>query len=244
MNVHLKTTPILCVLDAESLKTVDGPSGNSLLQTKRTTQPLNHFFTGGQTSNPLRKPIFKAKSSSNSDQPVETSNHLESVSDRQRSPPQEMTDASCPKQETSNGSSEIKEEPSTVTSPPGSESEAPSADISDENEEDEDLTVFFTPELFEDESNEGSPHKETNAKSPTKSENLVLLSEELVQEPGQAPASNGQIAVSVREGSELSQGQEDKEKEEGKDSQKSQPHSLFRKLSGSKQTASSSPTGN
>lgn len=241
MYVHLKTTPILRVLDAESLKTVDGPSGNSLLQTKRTAQPLNHFFTGGQTSNPLRKPIFKAKS--NSDQPVE-SNHLESISDRQRSPPQEMTDASCPKQETSNGSSEIKEEPSTVTSPPGSESEAPSADISDENEEDEDLTVFFTPELFEDESNEGSPDKETNAKSPTKSENLVLLSEELVQEPGQVPASNGQIAVSVRESSELSQGQEDKEKEEGKDSQKSQPYSLFRKLSGSKQTASSSPTGN
>lgn len=244
MCVRLKTTPILRFLDAESLKTVDGPSGNSLLQTKRTAQPLNHIFTGGHTSNPLRKPIFKAKTSSNSDQPVETSNNLESISNRQRSPPQEMTDASCPKQETSNGSSEIKEEPSTVTSPPGCESEAPSADISDENEEDEDVTVFFTPELFEDESNDGSPHEEINAKSPTKGENLVLLSEELVQEPGQTPASNGQIAVSVREeGSELSQGQEEKEKEE-KDSQKSQPHSWFRKLSSSKQTASSSPTGN
>lgn len=239
MCVHLKTTPTPRVLDAESLKTVDGPSGNSLLQTKRTAQPLNHIFTGGQTSSPLRKPIFKAKTSSNSDQPVETSSHLESISNRQRSPPQERTGASCPKQETSNGSSEIKEEPFTVTSPPGCESEAPSADISDENEEDEDVTVFFTPELFEDESNEGSPHKETNTKSPIKSENLVLLSEELVQEPGQVPASN----LSVREeGSELSQGQEDKEEEEeeeGKHSQKSQPHSCFLKLS-----RSSSPTGN
>lgn len=225
---------------------MDGPSGNSLLQTKRTAQPLNHIFTGGHTSNPLRKPIFKVKTSGNSDQPVETSNSLESTSNFQRSRPQEMTDTSCPKQETSSGSSEIKEEPSTVTSPPGCESEAPSADISDENEEDEDVTVFFTPELFEDESNEGSPHKETNQpESPTKGENLVLLSEELVQEPGQVPASNGQIAVSVREeGSELSQEQEEKEKEEGKDSQKSQPHRWFRKLSSSKQTASSSPTGN
>lgn len=185
-----------------------------------------------------------------SDQSVETSDHGESSRhNRQSSPQQEVTDASCPQKETPARAGEIKEEAATALM--GCEPEAPSADCSDRGgedeeveEEDEDLTVFFTPELFEDDSEQGP-------ESPLRAESAAPQSEEALQVPGPVPASDGQTGVSVgEEGVEQSREQRERKLEkqtgEGNEGPKSQLHSWFRRLSRSRQTVSSSspPAGN
>lgn len=239
--------------DPEFSKTGHVAAGDSLQQIKRAAQPRDRNFTWSGASDPLRKPIFKTMTPSSSDQSVEASDHGESSRrNRQSSPQQEVTDASCPQQETPGRAGEIKEEAASALM--GCEPEAPSADRSDrggeeeqeeeEEEEDEDLTVFFTPELFEDDSEQGP-------ESPLRAESAAPQSEEALQEPGPVPASDGQTGVSVGEESveqswEQRERQLEKQTEEGKEGQKSQPHSWFRRLSRSRQTVSSSspPAGN
>lgn len=244
---------MLCFLDAECLKTVHSPPAEPLLHPKRTAQPLDHIFTSSPINTCFRKPIFNVKTPSNSSHHSETSNHSENKKNQQISSPQKKTEATCLKQGAPDSSSEIKVEPhnlepSTVTTPPGCESEPPSAANPDEDEEDGDQTVFFTPELFESESNEGSPQKETQTKSPPRMKSPVLLSEELfehAQAQGQASAFDGQGAISVSEEStELSQGQKEGEEGELLDNQSRQTDSWLRRLSRSRQKAPSTPTGN
>lgn len=240
--------------DPEFSKTGHVAAGDSLQQIKRAAQPLDRNFTWSGASDPLRKPIFKTMTPSSSDQSAEASDHCESSRHNwQSSPQQEVTEASCPQQETPGRAGEIKEEAASASM--GCEPEAPSADRSDrggedeeveEEEEDEDLTVFFTPELFEDDSEQGP-------ESPLRAEGAAPQSEEALQVPGPVPASDGQTGVSVgEESAEQSREQRERqlekqtEEEEGKEGQKSQPHSWFRRLSRSRQTASSSspPAGN
>lgn len=246
---------MLCFLDAGCLKTVHSPPAEPLLHPKRTAQPLDHIFTSSPISTSFRKPIFNVKTPSNSSQHLETSNHSENKENQQISSPQIKTEATCLKQGAPDSSSEIKVEPnnlepSTVTTPPDCESEPPSAanPDEDEDEEDGDQTVFFTPELFDCESNEGNPQKETQTKSPPRMKSPVLLSEELLehaQAQGQASAFDGQGAISVSEEStELSQGQKEGEEGEPVDNQSRQTDNWLHRLSRSRQKAPSTPTGN
>lgn len=234
---------------------------------KRTTQDLYPMFNYSPISTRFKKPIFKEKVPSNSSQPLETSNHSEHNETRQISAPQTKTETTCVKEHAGNSSSETKVDPAVesapVTTPPSCESELPSADNpgEDEKEEEEDQTIFYTPELFDGEGNEGSPQKETETKSPPDmvlgTESPVLLSEELfgseqARGQGQASASDGQSAISVsKESAELSQGQEEeiigqKQGEEGGqvDNKSRQTGSRLRRVSRSRQQAPSTLTGN
>lgn len=249
-----------CFFDAEWSKKMHSSPAEPLLHKKTLARPLYHIFTSSPISTRLKKPIFKEKMPSNSSQYLETSNHSEQKEKHQISSPQK-TEAACLKQGAPDNSSEIKveqnnvaPEPSTVTTPPSCESEPPSAANPDEDEEDEDQTIFFTPELFED---EGSPKKGTKPGSECfpRRESPALLSEELFgseQAQGQVSAFDGQSAISVsKETAELSQGQKEgmrgqKQGEEGEqvDSQSRQADSRLRRLSRSRQKAPSTPTGN
>uniref|UniRef100_A0A8C4ED68 DNA 5'-3' helicase n=1 Tax=Dicentrarchus labrax TaxID=13489 RepID=A0A8C4ED68_DICLA len=194
----------------QCLKTVQSPPAQPLLHHRRPALPLYSIFTPSPVSN-FKKPVFIKKAPSNPSQKL----------------------AAPLKQGPPDSSSEITEEPhnlalepSSVTTPPRCESDPPSADNPEEDKEDEDQTVFFTPELFEGESNEGSP--EIEAKSPPRMGSPALLSEELfgseqAQGQGQAPAVDGQSAILVSEEStELSQGL----KEEIRGQEQASPHTL------------------
>ncbi|XP_049911467.1 Fanconi anemia group J protein isoform X3 [Epinephelus moara] len=254
---------------AEWLNPVDSPPAEPLLHQKKPARPLDHIFTSSPISSSLRKPVFKEKVSSNSNQHLETSCHLEHREKQQNPSPQEKTEAACLEEKPGDISREIKVKthnlalkPSQVTNPPpGCDGELLSADDPDEDEEEEDQTVFFTPELFEDEGSKDSPQKETKAQSLPKmvlgAVSPALLSEEHFgseQARGQRQASafDEQSAISVREDStELSQGLVEenigqKQGEEGEqvDNQSRQKGNRLRRLSRSRYKAPSTPTGN
>ncbi|XP_070762033.1 Fanconi anemia group J protein [Enoplosus armatus] len=241
---------------AEPLKSMHSPPAEPLSHQRRTGQPLYHIFASSPISTCFKKAIFKEKAASNSSQHLETSNHPEHKEKQLISSPPKQTEAAFLKQGAGDSSNEINVapnnlalKPSTVTTPPSCESEPPPADKPDEDEEDEDQTVFFTPELFEGESNEGSPQKETESPPRMVSgpEILALLSEECCGSE-QASAFDGQSAVSIsKDSTELSQGQKqgEEEEEEQVDNQSRQAGSRFRRLSRSRQKAPSpsTPTG-
>ncbi|XP_027136219.1 Fanconi anemia group J protein isoform X3 [Larimichthys crocea] len=246
---------------AEYLKMMHSPPVEPLShQKKGKAQPLYHIFTSSPISTRFKKPIFKEKMPSDSRQQVETSNHSEHKEKQQISSPQQKTEAACLEQEAPDSSSEFKvephnmaPEPATVTVSPRCESEPPSAHNPDEDEEDEDQTVFFSPELFEGDDNEGSPHKEADAESPPRMESPALLSEELLgseqaQGQGQSSAFDGQSAVSVsKESTELSQGQnqEIRGQKQGEevDDQNRQTNRRLHRLSRSRQKVPSTSSG-
>ncbi|XP_018556622.1 Fanconi anemia group J protein [Lates calcarifer] len=229
---------------------------------KRTPQPLYHIFTSSPISTCLKKAIFKEKAPSNPSKHLEAPNHSEH---HQISSPQEKTEVSGLKQGAEDASSEIKVEPhnlamelSAVTIPSSFESEAPLANNPDEDDTDEDQTIFFTPELFEVEGDEDSPQKETKEESPPRmvlgAESSAPLSEELFssgQAQGQASGFDGQNPISLsKESTELSQehkeevtGQKQGEEREQVDNQSRQSGRRLSRLSRSRQKLPSSPTG-
>ncbi|XP_053176881.1 Fanconi anemia group J protein [Scomber japonicus] len=246
---------------AERLKTMQTPSAKPLSHPKKATQAFYQIFTSSPISNRFKKPIFKEKGPSNSFQHFETPNLPEPKEELLVPSPQKKTEECDLKPAAVEGSSEVKGEPhtpATVATPPSCKSELLPADNPDEDEEDEDKTVFFTPELFEGDVEEGSPHKETKTESPTRTvleaESPVLLSEELFhskQTQGQASMFDGQRAISASEESaELSQGQKEvkgqTQGEEGEQvkAQSRQTSSKLRRLSRSRQKAPPTPTGN
>lgn len=237
------------------------PSVKPLSHPKKATQAFYQIFTSSPISNRFKKPIFKEKGPSNSCQHFETPNLPEPKEELLVPSPQKKTEECDLKPAAVEGSSEVKGEPhtpATVTTPPSCKSEPLPADNPDEDEEDEDKTVFFTPELFEGDVEEGSPHKETKTESPTRTvleaDSPVLLSEELFhskQTQGQASMFDGQRAISASEESaELSQGQKEvkgqTQGEEGEQvkAQSRQTSSKLRRLSRSRQKAPPTPTGN
>ncbi len=225
---------------------------------KRTVGHLSHNFSPISTC--FKTPIFKEKKPCNSCQLLETSNHSEQNEKQQTSSPLGKTETTCLKQGPQEGSGEVKVEQhnltletSTVTTTPSCKKGPPSGENQDD--EDEDQTLFFTPELFEGEEKEGSPQGEINIKSPIKMESPALLSEELLyskQRQGEICAFEGQNDILVSKGgTELSVGQEEeisgqKQGDEGEevDDLRRQTHSRLCKLSRSRQIAPSTPTGN
>ncbi|XP_059187977.1 Fanconi anemia group J protein [Centropristis striata] len=226
-------------------------------QQRRNKKPVYSIFNTSTIS--FKKPIFKEKSPSNFSHYLETSNHSENRK-QQISYPQNMSEATCLQQGAGNSSSETKvgahnqaPEPSPVTTPPGYESELPSADSPDPDGEEEDQTVFYTPELFEDDGSESSPQKEVK-KSPSRvgseAESPALLSAEphgLEQAQGLRQAFDGQSAISVgKESTEKSHEQEEiiaQEQVQGENEQGENETGRLRRLSRSRQKASSIPTG-
>ncbi|XP_030008744.1 Fanconi anemia group J protein [Sphaeramia orbicularis] len=248
--------------NAGCLKMMCNPSAEPIYNPKRTAQPLYPIFTSSPISTCFKKPIFKEKGSSDSNMHLERACFSESFLKQDTSLPQKNQGMEKPPAE--NGFSETKPEthsvgpePPTRRSPSTCESEPLSLD--DGNDEDEDQTVFFTPELFEgDEGEEGSPQKESEAKTPPRivveSHSQVLLSEELsgseqAQGQGRAPASDGQSAFLVsRDGTELSQEKTEEkvrpEQEEQMENQNRQTGNRLRRLSRSRHKAPPTPAGN
>ncbi|XP_040903306.1 Fanconi anemia group J protein isoform X2 [Toxotes jaculatrix] len=229
---------------------------------KSTAQPLYHIFTSSPIGTCFKKALFKEKAPSNPNQHQEAPNHSEDKENHQISSPQKKTAGAA------DTSSDIKVKPHSLAletpaapNPPSCEGEAPSADSVDEDETDEDQTVFFTPELFEGEGVEGSPQKETETETPPRmvlgAESSDLLSEELfssepAQGQGRASACDGQSAISVSKvDTELSQGRKEeirgqRQGEEGEqvDNQSRETGSRLSRLSRTRQKLPSTPTGN
>lgn len=245
---------MLCFLDSECLKTKHSLPTEPVLHPRRTAQPPDHIFTTSPISNIFKKPIFKVKTPNNSSQPSETSNHIENKENKQNSHPQNEAEAAGLKQEAADSSKEIKGEPhtlepSTVTTPHICESELPSGANPDEEEEEEDQTIFYTPELFEGDGSEGSPQEDPTAESPPRMASPVVLSEELferAQGQGRAPPPDGETAISVieeghREGiGGRKEGEDGEEVETGS----SQTVSRLHRLSRSRQKVPPTLTGN
>ncbi|KAF0030339.1 hypothetical protein F2P81_017070 [Scophthalmus maximus] len=256
---------------AELLNKMPGFPGESQSpKRKRTAQSLYNIFTSSPISTHFKRAIFKEKAPSEPSLHFEPPNHTEHRWNQQISSPQKRAVVpSCLKQGSADASSEIKVEPhslclgpSTDTVPPSCESEAPLADNPDEDETDEDHTIFFTPELFEVEGEEGSLQKETVAGSTARGvlgpESSALLSKELLsseqaqgQGQGEASAFDGQGTISVRkESTELSQGCKDgirgqKQGDDGEqvDNQSRQIDSRLRRLSRSRHKLPATQTG-
>nr|XP_046244527.1 Fanconi anemia group J protein [Scatophagus argus] len=243
---------------AECSKMTHSPTAEPLSHQKTTAQPLYHIFNSRPISTCFKRPIFKVKTPSDSDQHEESSSHYEHEGKQQiRFSAQKKAGVICLEQGAPSTSSEIKvethsAEPSTVATPLSCESEPPSADNADEEEEDEDQTVFFTPELFE---GEASPEKETKTKLPPKMESPALLSEEPsasenAQGQGQASAFERQSDISVsKESTEMSQRQKEgikgqmQSEGEQADNQSRPTYNIFRRLSRSGHKACSTVTG-
>lgn len=165
---------------------------------------------------------------------------------------------SCLQQEDRGASNEIKVEPdslalgpSSITEPPRCESEAPSAD---NPEEDDDQTLFCTPELFDGEGDETSEETEIKAEPPAVIGSEPLLNSLQVQGRGQTSDSDRQGDNSASEESkkstELPQGHVEgtKEQKQCEDTEQvvnhSQSHSRLRRLSRSRQKPPSTQAGN
>ncbi|KAI3354667.1 hypothetical protein L3Q82_019165, partial [Scortum barcoo] len=243
----------------EQLKMTHSSPAEPLLHQKTTGQSLYHIFTSKPVSTCFKKPIFKEKAFSNSSQHLELPNHAEHKDKQQISPPQKKTEMTCPEQGAGYNAGEVKVEPHnpapepyTVTMPPSCESESALLDNPDEDVEDEDQTIFFTPELFDGEGDEGSSQKEDSS-PPRMVLGLDLLSEELFgseEAQGQASAFDGHSAISgSKDSTELSHGQKEEirgqkqgEEEEQVDNQSRQTGRKLRRLSRSRQKAPSTQT--
>uniref|UniRef100_A0A3B4HCA1 DNA 5'-3' helicase n=1 Tax=Pundamilia nyererei TaxID=303518 RepID=A0A3B4HCA1_9CICH len=178
------------------------PSEEPLPLQKRAALPLFSIFTSSPTNHTFRKPIFKRSAPSSPGQ--ETSNCCDDKENQQIASASLKTNGSARGDQTS-----LAPEPAPVTAPPSCENEPPAAGSSDEDEKDQ--TVFFTPELFEGEGDEGGAQEETKAESlpesvqgatSTASVTEELLSSEQTHVRGLALALDGQSAVS--RGSRLS----------------------------------------
>lgn len=127
--------------------------------------PVYPIFTSSPLSSRFKRPVFKEK---NLNQP--TNKYSECKVQQQILVTQEETEAHVLKRGDTITLSENRVEPhnqmlqpSTPTTTPSCRSESPVADDPDEGQEEEDQSIFFTPELFEGEGDEGSPLKETDS---------------------------------------------------------------------------------
>ncbi|XP_034024865.1 LOW QUALITY PROTEIN: Fanconi anemia group J protein [Thalassophryne amazonica] len=141
---------------ADGVKMKSGPSADQ----EHSSQPLVHLF-----SSCLRRPIFKDKGTAECRQNLETNEPAEDKENPDSSILQKNEDSSH-QQETGETFTEVtlepdQLEPSTAVIPGCCGTQSPSGDAPDED--DEDQTTFFTPELFEGEGDE-----EMMAESPSR----------------------------------------------------------------------------
>ncbi|XP_023276258.1 Fanconi anemia group J protein [Seriola lalandi dorsalis] len=219
---------------------------------QRPARPFYNIFTSTPVSSRFKKAVFRGKA------PADPEKHLEEAPTQ--SEPQKKKNAetpACLQDGAADTSGEIKAEPrdtpSTVTTPPICEQEEKA-----DKEEEKDQTVFYTPELFEGEGDEGGEGGEGDEGGPeTKSESppravlaaeiSPLLSEELLtcdQARGETSGDQGQSALSVRkENAQLSQGREE-EPGGQKSSEEEEVNKLRRKVVNRLSRSRHKPTGN
>lgn len=187
---------------------------------------------------------------------METSSHSEHKENQQITSLQEKKkETVCLEPETPDSCNEVTVEPynldsSTVISPSNCESEPRSPSNYDEN--DEDYSIFFTPELFEGEQKANTQEDMTADPPPAMKSATILPEERFEQGQGKASAVDGQNTASgTKDDTEASLGQKErirgqKEAEEGEqvDNQSRQTDSGLCKLSGSREKGPSSQTGN
>uniref|UniRef100_A0AAQ4PJC3 DNA 5'-3' helicase n=1 Tax=Gasterosteus aculeatus aculeatus TaxID=481459 RepID=A0AAQ4PJC3_GASAC len=206
-------------------------------QQKNAAKPPYSIFTS--SPNCLKKPIFKRKAAFESRKHMETWCDSKPDDQHQTCASQRKAEATCPTQGAGDGAVEVRGEPhelasesSPETSPPSCERELPLKDNpgkEEEEEEDgseEDVSIYFTPELFEGEDNdeEETPQKETKsaprvllvAESPT------LPSEELCGSE-EARASDGKAASVGKESKELLTQRQAEEREQVEKSRSRKP---------------------
>lgn len=202
--------------DKDDLKMIVEPMYNP----KRMSGPVYPIFTKSPVTTSFRKPIFKEKDPPNSRCKVETSSPVESrpiSSNENKKTDQAQAVESEMKMEIN--AAELVKEPV-------------------ESVDDEDETVFFTPELFEEEEEE-SPKKESHCPAPM-SEELFGLKQ--AQGQGQNSVNDGQSC------SEMSQGETGQELGEGgggeEENQSRQTEGKLRRLSRSRQKTHYTTQGN
>ncbi|KAM9852814.1 Fanconi anemia group J protein [Aulostomus maculatus] len=137
----------------ECQKMMHHPPAEIFCCPKSSAQCLYSIFTSNPVSTCFKKPVFKEKGPSKSSQHLETP-HDSKHTEKQHIPFVKMKREDC------NRSCNIKTEivapePSAETDPLSYERELSPAH--NPNEEDEDQTIFFTPELFNGEGEEDSP---------------------------------------------------------------------------------------
>lgn len=178
---------------------------------KRMSGPVYPIFTKSPVTTSFRKPIFKEKDPPNSRESRPISSNENKKTDQAQAVESEM------KMEIN--AAELVKEPV-------------------ESVDDEDETVFFTPELFEEEEEE-SPKKESHCSAPM-SEELFGLKQ--AQGQGQNSVNDGQSC------SEMSQGETGQELGEGgggeEENQSRQTEGKLRRLSRSRQKTHYTTQGN
>ncbi|XP_014834378.1 PREDICTED: Fanconi anemia group J protein homolog isoform X3 [Poecilia mexicana] len=218
-------------LKTEHHNTADPLKGLQSAPAKQlSAQHLYHIFTISPTNTNLKMPIFKAKPANCSVRPGAL----------QISSPPVNLEILHTKQTDGNCLSENTEAPgvSTITTPPGFKSESPVPAKS--SDDDEDKSVFYTPELFED---EGNLPKENHVSSPRidpDTERSATPSQELASVFGEQS-----VASVSKQSTKLSQGQKEdtealqqSEKTEEDESQNRQRGSRLHRLSRSRQRVS------
>ncbi|XP_038160552.1 Fanconi anemia group J protein [Cyprinodon tularosa] len=221
------STPLKAKQDipAEPLKTLQSTPAQLL-----TARPPYHIFTSSSGSAAFRKPIFKGKPPDGPPQPEGP----------QASAPPAHPEISSPQPAAGESLSENTAEPnspapgvSAVTTPPCSDGGSPAA-ANASHGDDDDQTVFYTPELFEDEGDEGEPVSSPGSESP------APPSEEQTQDAASVSRQSSGISQGQRGDAPTLQLREEGEEE----SQSRQTGSRLHRLSRSRQRASFSQTGN
>ncbi|KAM3616193.1 uncharacterized protein V6R79_014125 [Siganus canaliculatus] len=235
----------------ECFKMMHSPPLGPLVHQKKKVQPFP-IFTSSPVATCFRKSIFKGKAPANSSQLQEERRETEQKDTLPSHLPEEA-EAACLKQGTPDGSNDAEVEPccvepSAVTPPIAHQSEPPQehSPVDDGEDEEEDESIFFTPELYESDASNGSPQKETNTEPPPETgipgETLVCKQ---APEQGLGSAFDGHIDVSpCKKGTELSRGQSEGEEEEQVHGQGRLTESRIRRLSRTRQRVPSPPTGN
>ncbi|XP_040929439.1 Fanconi anemia group J protein isoform X2 [Betta splendens] len=229
---------------------------------KRPSPPLYPIFCSSPVSTSFKRPIFKEKALCNSkylNQHSETTSYQSELKVQQQMlVTQEETETHVVKHgkiisENQTEPHKVTAESSTPTTTPGHEGESPAAD--DENET-EDQSVFFTPELFESKGDESSPLTETEGLVLGSGGSTLPLEDVFCFEQGhrqqEADRGSRQSAISASEvRMKLSLGQADEmiEREEGQETVPvlnliRRTGSRLCRLSRSRQRSSSTPTGN
>lgn len=116
-------------------------------------RPVYHIFTSSPMRTSLKKPIFKGKSAPNCSLHLETSD-CEDKERKKTASSSKEAEAGSIKQEAPDTFIEVEQKRVAEPALPNCGDESPPAPKADEDDEDE--TIFFTPDLFEDEDNDAS----------------------------------------------------------------------------------------
>lgn len=182
-------------LNAECSKMLHIPSpAVPLLNPKaRASYPI---FTSSPARPSLKKPIFKGKPPSNSSLRLESSD-FEDKEGREITSSSKDNEAGLIKLEVPDTFREVEEKTDAGAAFFDCEDEPPGA--AGAGEEDEAETIFFTPELFEDTNNDGSPHTETTTESPPGTRGPAACSDELFEKVVGGASCTGESPISESE---------------------------------------------